>query len=368
MKILKQVLGIDVAQKELVVSLGRLYEDLTVEVYANKVFANTPKGFTTLLSWVKKLTDPDMRVRFVMEATGVYHESLAYFLVEQSFEVSIILPNKISNYFRTLEVKTTTDRTSAEAITRFGLERKLDLWKKPRPTFKRLKQLSRERHQIVDERTMVKNQLHAELSEVEPNATSIVRIKKRILLLDKQEKEIRDEMAQWVKKDQQISHSIEVITSIPGVGLLTAATVLAETNGFELIRNKRQLSSYAGLDVKEKQSGTSVKGKARISKRGNRYLRKSMHLPALAAIRLNEQFKGIFIRLVSKHGIKMKAVVAVQRKLLELMYTLYKTNTSYDKEYFRRPIEAKKREAAIAITTASHRLTQGRLEYKNNNL
>src|SRR5205085_1218198 len=100
-------------------------------------------------------------------------------------------------------------------ITRFGLERKLDLWQKPRPIFKRLKQLSRERHQIVDERTMVKNQLHAELSEVEPNATSIVRIKKRILLLDKQEKEIRDEMAQWVKKDQQISHSIEVITSIP---------------------------------------------------------------------------------------------------------------------------------------------------------
>src|SRR5687768_12294834 len=128
---------------------------------------------------------------------------------------------------------------------------------------------------------MLKNQLHAELSEVEPNATSIVRIKKRILLLDKQEKEIKNEIAQLVKTDQQVSHSIEIITSIPGVGLLTAATVLAETNGFELIRNKRQLSSYAGLDVKERQSGTSIKGKAKISKRGNRYLRKSMHLPAL---------------------------------------------------------------------------------------
>src|SRR5690349_6104533 len=79
MKILKQVLGIDVAQKELVVSVGRLHEDLTTEIYANKVFANTSKGFDELISWVKKLTVPHITVRFVMEATGVYHESLAYF-------------------------------------------------------------------------------------------------------------------------------------------------------------------------------------------------------------------------------------------------------------------------------------------------
>ncbi len=104
---------------------------------------------------------------------------------------------------------------------------------------------------------------------------------------------------------------------------LTAATVLAETNGFELIRNKRQLTSYAGLDVKEKQSGTSVKGKPRISKKGNKYLRKAMHLPALAAIRNDERFKAIFVRLVSKHGIKMKAAVAVQRKLLEMIFILF---------------------------------------------
>ncbi|MEI9945951.1 MAG: IS110 family transposase [Chitinophagaceae bacterium] len=62
-----------------------------------------------------------------------------------------------------------------------------------------------------------------------------------------------------------------IICSIPGVGLLTAVTVLAETNGFDLIRNKKQLTSYAGLDVREKQSGTSVKGKPKISKKGNRY-------------------------------------------------------------------------------------------------
>lgn len=342
MKILKQVLGVDVAQKELVVSLGRMKEDLTIDVYANKVFSNTNKGFEGLIAWVKKLASPSTSTRFVMEATGVYHESLAYFLVDRSEQVSIVLPNKISNYFRTLEVKTITDSTASEAITRFGLERNLDIWQKPKPTYKKLRQLCRERDQVVGERTSAKNQLHAEQSEAEPNSSTVTRVKKRILLLDKQEKEIKNEIAQLIKNDAQVSHATAVISSIPGVGQLTAATVLAETNGFELIRNKRQLSSYAGLDVKEKQSGTSIKGKPKISKRGNRYLRKSMHLPALAAIRLNEQFKQIFIRLVSRHGIKMKAAVAVQRKLLELIYTLYKTNTPYDKEYFKKQPDPKK--------------------------
>ena len=114
---------------------------------------------------------------------------------------------------------------------------------------------------------------------------------------------------------------------------MTAATILGETNGFDLIRNKRQLASYAGLDVKEKQSGTSVKGKPRISKKGNRYLRKAMHLPALTAIRHDERFKAIFARIVSKHGIKMKAAVAIQRKLLEMAYTLYKKQEKYNHEY-----------------------------------
>ena len=102
-----------------------------------------------------------------------------------------------------------------------------------------------------------------------------------------------------------------------------------------MIRNKRQLTSYAGLDVKEKQSGTSVKGKPRISKKGNRHLRKAMHMPALAAIRHDERFKAIFTRLVSRHGIKMKAAVAVQRKLLEMIYTIYKTKTAFDQDYLK---------------------------------
>ncbi|MEJ7643853.1 MAG: IS110 family transposase [Chryseolinea sp.] len=333
MKILKQVLGTDVAEDELVVSLARMLENLRKEVYASHVFPNTTNGFEALIAWVKRVTEPSLCTRFVMEATGVYHEKFAYFLADQDLEVSIVLPNKISNYFKSLEVKTTTDRTASEAIALFGLDRQLDIWHKPKTVFKRLRQLCRERNQLVDERTIVKNQLHAECSEVEPLTNSIKRMEKRIVILVKQEAEVKKEIAEMVSKDKQVSDSVKLITTIPGVSLITAATVLAETNGFELIRNRRQLTSYAGLDVREKQSGTSVKGKPRISKRGNRYLRKCLYMPALCAVRFNRQSKELYTRLVSKHGIKMKASVAVQRKLLELMYTLYKTNTPYDPEH-----------------------------------
>jgi transposase len=269
-RIVKQVLGIDVAQNELVVSLGRMFDDWSPELYASKTVANTQRGFDQMIAWVKKLTDPDIPVRYVMEATGVYHERLAYYLDERQMELSIVLPTKISNYFRTLEVKTVTDKTASEVIARFGLERKLDPWKRPKKVFKTLRQLTRERDQMVEERTMLLNFRHAEGAEAEPNQDSMDRIDKRVALLNKQEKEVRAAIAKLLKGDTEVGRSVKLLMTIPGVGELTAAITLAETNGFELIRNKRQLVSYAGLDVKEKQSGTSVKGKARISKRGNK--------------------------------------------------------------------------------------------------
>jgi transposase len=335
-KIVKQIVGIDVAQKDLVVCVVRMYDDWSPELHANKRFPNTEKGIEALVGWAKKQTDQQVPIRFVMEATGVYHESLAYFLEEKGYQVSIVLPNKISNYMRTLDVKTITDDTASQAIAMFGLERKLESWKRPKEIYRKLRQLTRERDQLVGERTMVKNQLHAEQTEAFPNKSSVKRIRARISMLDKQEKEVMNELRAMIANDDELQKMIVIICSLPGVGLLTAAIVLAETNGFDLIRNRRQLSSYAGFDVVQKQSGTSVRGKPKISKKGNKYLRKAMHCPALTAVQRNERFKAIYARLVSKHGIKMKAAVAIQRKLLELVFTLYKTNQPFDKNYLMR--------------------------------
>lgn len=334
-KTVKQVVGIDVAQDELVVKIGKMYDDWTPEEVAHKTFANQPKKFAELQQWVKAHTDAQQPVRYVMEATGVYHQKLSYWLCEQGLLVSIVLPNKISNYARTLSVKTVTDKTAASAILLFGLERKLDDWEPPKGIYKKLQQLTRERSQLVEERTMIKNQVHAEQAEAVPNKQSVIRAQKRIALLDKQEKEIEVNIRELLQQDEEGKRIVMLLYTIPGIGLLTAATILGETNGFELIKNKRQLTSYAGLDVKEKQSGTSVKGIARISKRGNRYLRKCLHLPALNAIRRDERFKAVFARVVARHGIKMKAVVSVQRRLLEMAFTVFKTNRPYDKEYLK---------------------------------
>ena len=333
MKLLKQVLGIDVSQKELVVTLGRLSDDLTIDLYAYNVFKNTESGFLKLSQWVEKLTEKDIKVRYVMEATGVYHQKFAYYLDERQADLSIVLPNKISNYMRTLEIKTITDKTCSEGIARFGLERKLDNWKKPKEIYRILKQLTRERRQITDERTIAKNQLHAEQSEAIPHISSIERLKKRIQFLNTLEKEIKDEITNSVKEHTDLMKDITNICTIPGVSILTAATVIGETNGFELIRSKKQLTSYAGLDVKQKLSGTSVKGKPSISKKGNRYLRSALHLPALSTIKWDDNFRDQYARIVAKHGIKMKGCVAVQRKLLELIYVIYKNKTVYDKDY-----------------------------------
>ena len=332
-KVVKQVAGIDVAQKELVVTLGRMLDDFSIELFSYKVFKNNDSGVKLLVDWVNKLTDYEVPVRYVMEATGVYHQKFAYYLVDNGCEISIVLPNKISNYIRTLELKTITDKSCSQAIAQFGLERKLDKWAKPKSIYKELQQLTRERDQIVQERSVIKNQIHAEKTESEPNQKSLERMQARIRFLNSQEKEIKADITDIVSKDSDLKQVINNITTIPGVGELTAVIVLAETNGFELIRNKSQLSSYAGLDVKEKQSGTSVKGKPRISKKGNRNLRKSMHLPSLTAVKWDENFKNIYARLISKYGIKMKALVAVQRKILELIYILFKNETVYDKEY-----------------------------------
>jgi transposase len=348
-KIVKQVAGIDVAQKELVVCLARMYNDLSRDLYAHKVFANSKSGIAAFFQWVIKNTQTDISVGFVMEATGVYHETLAYFLYQKKHQVSIVLPNKISNYMRTLEIKTVTDKTASEAIARFGLERKLDNWQQPKEIYRRLRQLTRERDQLVQERTIVKNQLHAEEAEAYPGPSSIKRIKARIKMLNKQEQDVKAEIQDLISTDQQVKEQVKLMTSIPGIGGLTAAIILAETNGFELIQNRRQLASYAGFDIQEKQSGTSVKGKPRISKRGNKHLRKAMHLPALAAIRYDQRAKDIFVNLVSRHGIKMKAAVAVQRRLLEMTYTIFKTKIEYDRNYLdRNKSETSNTEQALA--------------------
>jgi transposase len=344
--IYKEVIGVDVANNELVVSFGRLKADLSVEIFAYKVFKNNELGFCAFLLWAKIQTSASVPFKVVMEATGVYHQKFAYFLEERGHEISIVLPNKISNYQRTLDVKTITDKSMSECIARFGLSRQLTVWKKPKVIFRNMQQLTRERYQIVDERSAIKNQKHAEQIEAYPNESTLRRLNARIVFLNQQEAEIKQELDDLIDSDSKLKETVGKVCSIPGVGKLTVATIIGETNGFDLILNKRQLVSYAGYDVVDKSSGTSIKGKPKMSKKGNVHIRKAMHLPALSAIRHDENFRGFYTRLVQKSGVKMKGVVAVSRKLLELIYILFTKNEKYDKSF-------EKNKAETRLATAS---------------
>ena len=280
--------------------------------------------------FVKKVAVIDQQVSFVMEATGVYHELLACYLYDNGYPLSIVLPQRANAFMRTLKTKTITDKESSKGLTIMGLERKLDLWEKPDRIFMALKQLTREREQVQESLTQIKNQLHAEKAGAWPNEKSIKRMKQLQKVFSAQIKEIEKDIEAIIESNPELKSRIKHIITIPGIGMITAVTAIAETNGFNLIRNKKQLVSYAGYDVVEKTSGTSVRSKTHISHKGNRHIRRAMHMPALTSIRHNDQNKELFKRLVSKHGIKMKGVVAVQRKLLVLIYTLWKKQEDYD--------------------------------------
>jgi len=336
--IIKQSAGIDCGSEELVVSLNQMFASGDLVCVGTKSFANSHSGFDKLLKWISKISAPDIKCRYVVEATGIYHERLAYFLFEQDQEISIILPNKINAYGKTCSSKQQDDYQASKVIAEFGCVKKLEIWQPPSPVYRSLKQLSRERDQLQKEHSAISTQLHAEVNQAFPYLESIKRMKARIKLIEKQIEDIENEVGELVNENKELKERVLNVCTIPGVGVQTVITIVAETNGFNLIRNYKQLVSYAGYDVIQKKSGTSVRGKARISKKGNTHIRKALHFPAFSAVRYNQPLKKLHERIMERQDVKMKGYVAVQRKLLVLIYTLWKKNEPY--KLLEQPVEA----------------------------
>lgn len=332
-QIVKQCAGIDCAKKDFTVTFGVCDILHEIQHQSSRTFKNNESGFKMFNKWIGKFYKRSLPMLFLMEATGVYHERLAIFLNNFGYKVAIVLPKRAKDFSKTLKIKKITDKIASQYLATMGLEKKIDLWVKPHKVYSELKHLGREKEQIQHQITQIKNQLEAENSGAVLHKATLKRLKQTLELLKKQKSEVLKEIKETVDSNKELKEKVEKITTIPGVGLLTAATIIGETDGFNQTKNKRQLVSYAGYDVINQESGTSVKTKARISKRGNKHIRKAMHMPALSSIRNSGNNKELFIRLVGKTGIKMKGVVAVQRKLLVMIYTLWKNDTIYDPLY-----------------------------------
>jgi len=274
----------------------------------------------------------------VMEATGVYYEQLAHFLHEQQFQVAVVLPNKIRNYGNSLENKSKTDSLDAKTIARFSLERRLQTWSVPAESTRLLKVLCRQRQNCIELRTHVKNQRHAMKKSYKPVKTVLALLEQQISMFDKQVKLIETELKRLINEDDQLKTKVSQISTIQGVGWLTVITVVAETDGFALIENQKQLVSYAGLDVVFKDSGKK-EGKTRISKKGNSHIRRALYLPAVSAARTNQKLKPLYERLKSQRTVKMIGTIAVARKLLVLIYALWKNNTAFDPDFNKNKVE-----------------------------
>jgi len=332
---IKQCLGLDVSKDKLDACFSKLCADQSVKIQGTREFSNTPQGWKAVVSWVNRFRK-DAAIPFVvvLEATGVYHEGVAYHLKDSGFAVSVTLPNKSKNYARSLNMKTKTDSVDAQVLARMGLERQMDVWQGPSGTLRTLKRLTRERDALLEHKTAVSNQLHASCHEHQADRHIIQRRQQHIAFLNGQIKDVEAQIEQVLAGDAELRQRIENVCTIKGVSTLTAVCVVAEANGFDLIENRNQLVGYAGYDVADRQSGTSVRGKTRISKKGNSHIRKALHFPALTASRHEPKLKNLYERVLERNPkVKMIGAVAVQRKLLVLIYTLYKTNKPFDNLY-----------------------------------
>ena len=334
--IIKQCVGIDISKGSFTACVCRKL--LSGEAWLSSVesFENNKTGYNQLVKWSRKITSPSLEVMFLMEATGIYYEGIAYHLHKLRQSVCVILPNKVKHYAKSLNVKTKTDIVDARIIAQMGAERDLPHWQPPSAILKQLRDLTRLYTDLKNERTVYLNRLDSEKASA---MTLPFVIKSNLLILKELEKQIKQcekEIEKTIISEEWLAEKVNKIVTINGVGLITLAIVIAETQGFALVNSRKQLASYAGYDVVQVESGTSVKGKTHISKKGNSRIRAALHFPALTASRYNQELKEDYQRINIAKPSKMVGATALQRKLLLLIYTLWKNNdvfrTSGDQE------------------------------------
>ena len=349
-KRLKQCLGIDVSKLNLSLSLGFLTDGLDKEFTSHPDVSNDLSGYKELLRWLRRSADTKVELLVVMEATGVYHQGVAHYLHAKGYSVCVMQSGRVKSYARSLDQRSKTDALDCKMLSMLGLERSIRLWQPPSEELQRLKALSRERSSLIKDRIIENNRQGAIISGVHHNAKALKRHKNRLKLIKVQIETIEEEMHELISKNEVLRNKIDFMVSIPGVSFISAATVVGETLGFESIVNAKQLTSYAGYDVVLRESG-NFKGKTRISKKGNSHIRAVLHMPSMTCVRCNPTLKQFYNRLKPKKAKPLVALIAVQRKLLILMYTLWKNEEVYDVAF-----ETKKQQKHEALAARDNNL------------
>lgn len=326
----KRSLGIDISKDTFTACICTKMPDNTLNFSDVSSFPNSRTGFNQLVKWARKDSKNLQGVNFLMEATGVYHESLAFHLDRLGMEINVVLPNTSRHYSMSLNIKTKTDSVDARVLSQFAIERRHNRWHAPKSIYMEIRNLTRFLLQLQGQKTAFGNLQHAKESAEQTQGFILDLNKRTIEHIELQIQKVRKEIERVCRKDNDLWAKVSNILTIKGVGIITAATIVAETMGFEKVKSAKQLASYAGYDVIQRESGTSVKGRTRISKKGNSYIRHALYFPAIVACMHNQQMKEDYTRITKRKESKMVGQVAIQRRILLLMYTLWKNDATYD--------------------------------------
>ena len=251
----------------------------------------------------------------VMEATGYYHYRLAQFIYEQGLKVSVVNPLSVKRFIQMKLSKVKTDKSDAKAICEYATVNEVPLYTAKDKNQAECLQLMRLIDIYLKQSTALKNKLHGEKTLGKPSKTVYHSLNRSLKAVQKEIQILEDRLTEIVKEEQQ--KQLTLIKSIPGLGNKTAIMLIVLTDGFSNFENARRLCSYAGITPTLRQSGTSVRGRSRITKIGNAKLRNLLFMCSFSASKHNKACREIYERIIAKGKSKKLALIAVCNKLLK---------------------------------------------------
>jgi transposase len=318
---MQKVLGIDVSKEKhdlILVIEGKKY---------HKEISNDAKGFGYLKKWLEKYQVP--HVHACLEATGQYGQSIAEWLYGQGHTVSVVNPARIKRYGQSKLHRNKTDKADADLIAEFCLKEKPGAWEPLNPPIKRLRSLNRRLQAL-------KANLQQERNRKTSGEKDILVLKDldiHIEFLKERIKAINKDIRDLIKRTPELRSQHDLLTTITGIGHLTAITLLGEIGDFSAFESAAQLAAYAGLNPQGHRSGSSVFKKTQISKQGRAELRHCLFMPALVALEWNPVIQALDERMAKTNHHRMEIVIAAMRKLLHLAYGVLKTQLPFDPDY-----------------------------------
>jgi transposase len=314
--------GIEVSARTLLVALGG--EDGAV---SRREFPNTPKGHQEVLHFLER---PGRRVHVVMESTGLYGLDLALCLHQAGVAVMVANPRAVRHFALAMMKRSKTDGLDVEVLRQFAARMEFVAWRPPSAAARKLLAVARRLEALTLMLTAEKNRLHASsLSEALP---ALIRrdVKRSILTQQRALERLTRAAQQFVAADPELARRYALLLSIPGFGVTSALHTLAELALLPAGMDVRQWVAYAGLDPRQHSSGSSVEKKPRISKAGNKHLRRALYMPALVAIVHEPHLRGFYEHLLARGKAKLQALVAVMRKLLHAIFGMFKHDLTFD--------------------------------------